>query len=256
MTEFSRAVVRLPGDSLSKGLSSTPGGQSPDPGKARQQHGAYVNALETLGLEVDILPAEESFPDAVFVEDTAVFMGPGVMITRPGAPSRLGEAAKIAPHIAGLGIEMITMRPPGTLDGGDVLLVDNVFFVGMSARTNREGLRQFTAAAQRFGFATRPVPLAAGLHLKSGLSLVGEKLLLAAPGCGEDSAFCELNLVYTPPEEAYAANCVLVNGTVLAASGYPRTREILTARGCRVMTLDVGEFRKVDGGLSCLSLRF
>ena len=256
MMNFSRAIVRLPGESLRNGLCATPGGEPPDPARARRQHREYVNALRSLGLDLDILPPDESFPDSVFVEDTAVFMGPGVMITRPGAPSRLGESARIAGHIAGLGAEMVTMRAPGTLDGGDVLLVDKVFFVGMSERTNPEGLRQFAAAADRFGYSTRPVPLRAGLHLKSGLSLVGENLLLASPGFGEDSAFGDLQILYTPPEEAYAANGVLVNGTVLAASGYPRTRDILSAHGCRVMTLEVGEFRKVDGGLSCLSLRF
>lgn len=255
MLHFSRAIARIPGNSLQQGISSSPGGV-PDTQRARRQHHEYIQALEALGLDVFVLPADEKFPDSVFVEDTAVFMGAGVLVTRPGADTRLGEGMAMRAHLQNLEHQVVVMQTPGSLDGGDVLLVGKRFFVGMSQRTNGEGLRQFSDAAARFGYETRAVPVPAGLHLKSGLSLVGEGLLLAAPGCAQDPAFAGLRVLCVPAHEAYAANSLSVNGTVLVPAGYPETTSLLQAEGLQTREVDVSEFRKVDGGLSCLSLRF
>ena len=253
--EFFTAIARTPGKSLCRALCNGEHG-SPDPIRARAQHVDYVDALEEAGLAVTLLPSLEAFPDSVFVEDTAVVLDEAVVLCRPGAQSRRGEAKAMQGDLRALEFEMENIRPPGSLDGGDVLRVGRRFFVGLSKRTNHAGLEQFSAIVARHGFSTQGVTITAGLHLKSHVCLVGRDTLLVAPVMADEPAFSGFSRLVVPENEGYAANCLVLNDVVLIPAGFPATAELLQDRGFRIKELDVGEFRRADGGLSCLSLRF
>ncbi len=263
MTLFTKALVRKPCRNMVHGLSAAGLGR-PDYGKALEQHAAYVEALRTCGLAVTVLEADEEYPDSVFVEDTAVLSENTAVITRPGAPSRRGEEKSMALALAEFYPELDRILAPGTLEGGDVMRAGDCFYVGLSAaslrggaaRTNEEGARQFAAIFRRGGHETIPVPLREVLHLKTGVSCLGDNRLLA---CGEFLAqplFSSFDIIPVPAEESYAANSLRVNGRVFVPAGFPRTRRAIEHAGYDTMALDVSEFRKLDGGLSCLSLRF
>ena len=206
-------------------------------------------------MEVTELPALSGFPDAPFVEDTAVVVPELAVITRPGHPARLGEEESmelaLAPH-----------RPtphilaPGTLDGGDVLLVNQAFYVGVSDRTNKEGIRPLEELVAPFGYTVTPVPVEAGLHLKSSINIVAPNTLLATPDFAARPEFADYTILVVDPEEAYAGNTLHINGTLITPSGYPKTLKQLQGLGMDIIELDTSEFRKLDGGLTCLSLRF
>jgi len=250
---FTRALCRLPGPDLADGLTTAKPGTA-DPALAAGQHAAYVAALEDLGLAVEVLPALAGHPDACFVEDTAVIV-PGVaVVTRPGAPSRRGETETVA---AALAVEPITrLTAPATLDGGDVLVAEHTCWIGLSARTNADGALQFAAALKPLGYDCITVEVGAGLHLKSGVNHLGGRRLLVTAELARHPVFTGWDLFTVPQEEAYAANTLFVNGTLLTPAGFPRTRELLDRCGLPVRELDTSEFAKVDGGLTCLSLRY
>ena len=257
---FTRALVRLPGSNFATGLT-TAGLGVPDVAFARVQHAAYVRALEACGLAVTSLAADEAHPDATFIEDTALVTPRGALLTRPGAESRRGEVAAVGRVLAEFFPtgETETVRAPGTLDAGDVCEANGYFFIGVSGRTNTEGAAQLAAWLAWRGFTSVTVDIRTTpglLHLKSGLAHLGGRRLLAVPALTAHPALAGWEVRCPPPGEDYAANCVLVNATVLAPSGFPQTAAALRAAGLRVAELDVSEFRKMDGGLSCLSLRF
>lgn len=254
-TTFSRAVMRRPGSSLVHGLTTSTSGP-PDLERARGQHGEYADALKNLGLTVTLLPPDESFPDSVFVEDTAVAAGECVVMCRPGVPSRQGEVATIESELVSCFSESETIQPPATLEGGDVMLVGRGFFVGLSARTNRSGFEQFRDIVKRFGYTAEAVVLRQFLHLKTGVACIGEQTLVVAGELVDHDAWRGFEQIVVPEGEAYAANCVRVNDRVLVADGYPRTRHAIESAGFDTEAVAVSEFRKLDGGLSCLSIRF
>jgi len=252
---FRKAIVRTPSASMAEGITSTDLG-APDLERALSQHAAYVAALEQCGLDVTVLPAEEAFPDATFVEDCAVCTEHCAVITLPGAVSRQGERHSVQTALEGHYSELLAIREPGTLDGGDVMRAGNHFTIGLSQRTNREGARQLSDTLSRFGFTAETLPLAHVLHLKTGLSYLEKNTLLV---CGEfvsHPAFRHLDPIEVPEAEAYAANSLWVNGTVLIPRGFDETERRIREKGYAVITLQMSEFRKMDGGLSCLSLRF
>jgi dimethylargininase len=230
---------------------------SPDYERALGQHAAYIEALQTLGLAVTVLPADEAYPDGCFVEDTAVLTEKGAVLTNPGAESRRGEVEGMIPVLR----EFYREEPgritaPGTLEGGDVMRVGDRFYVGRSARTNDEGIRQFAEILKPWGYTLIPVALREVLHLKTGVNyLSGGRLLVSGEFTGKPE-FASYRKIPIPPEEDYAANCLWINDTVLIPAGFPRTRALIEGLGCRTLTVDTSEFRKLDGGLSCLSLRF
>ena len=254
-TTYSRAVVRRPGSSLVHGLTTAAFGP-PDLERARRQHGGYIDALKNLGLTVSLLPPVESLPDSVFVEDTAVAAGECVVLCAPGAPSRRGEVAAIeselVPHFA----ESETIRPPATLEGGDVMLAGRKFFVGISARTNRAGFERFSDIVNRFGFTAEAVELRQFLHLKTGVACIGEQTLVVAGELVDRDAWRGFEQIVVPEGEAYAANCIRINERVLVPEGFPRTCHAIETAGFETEAVAVSEFRKLDGGLSCLSIRF
>lgn len=218
------------------------------------QHAAYAEALRGLGLAVEILDPLPGFPDAYFVEDVAVVVPELAVIARPGARSRRGEEDAI---VAALSRHRTTARLEGTasLDGGDVLIAGRDVFVGSSARTNAEGAAQLARLLEPHGYRTRTVPVGAGLHLKSSVSSLGGDTLLVSEPFANAPELAGYHRIQVARGEEAACNTLLVNGTLLLPAGSPRTRESLRETVLRIVELDVSEARKMDGGLSCLSLR-
>ncbi|MBN1641954.1 MAG: amidinotransferase [Anaerolineae bacterium] len=220
-----------------------------------RQHTAYVDALRAVGLEVTVLDAQEAYPDSYFVEDTAVVTPEVAVIARPGALARRGEERTIEPLLAHYR-EIARIQAPGTLEGGDVLIVDGQVYIGLSTRTNEEGARQLGETLARRGYAWRTVPVDAGLHLKSGANYLGHDTVLVSQSLADAGALAAHRQIVVDPDEAYAGNVLWINGTVFAPAGYPRTRRQIEALGLPVVALDVSEMHKMDGGLTCLSIRF
>jgi dimethylargininase len=259
-TPFTHAIVRPPCANFAQGISAANDGP-PDLGLALEQHARYCEALERCGLQVTCLEPDPQYPDGTFVEDTAIVTDRGAMLARPGAPSRTGEIAGIGAELRRFFSELPQILAPGTLDGGDICQVDEHFLIGVSARTNEQGAEQLAAQLRRWNYTASIVDIrsSAGLlHLKTGIAYLGDGVGIEGPGVGlldlEGAPFREA--VVVSGEEAYAANCVRINDAVLLAAGYPRMRDSLERRGYKLLILPMSEFRKMDGGLSCLSLRF
>jgi dimethylargininase len=255
---FSRAIVRPPGSTFADGLT-TAGLGRPDLTLALAQHAAYVAALEACGLAVTRLPADDRFPDSTFVEDTAVLARGLAVLCRPGAPSRAGEVEAIRPALEAFFPSPAAIESPGTVDGGDVCEAGDHVFIGVSERTNEEGARQLAShlATRGLGASLVDVRGIPGLlHLKSGIAWLGGRTLVLTAALASHPELAGWDPLPVPPGEDYAANAVLVNGRVLLAAGFPRFEAAVRALGLPVLPLDVSEYRKLDGGLSCLSLRF
>lgn len=255
---FSNVIVRIPCSRVCDGITSAPELGKPDYEKALVQHAAYVRALESLGVKVKVLPADEDFPDSCFVEDVAVVTKKCAVITNPGAPSRNHETDHIREVLAEFYDEAVIekIEAPGTLEGGDVMMCGDTFYVGRSARTNEEGIRQFSDILGKYGYTVIEVPLEKVLHLKTGVNYLENNNLLVSGEFTDKPCFASYNRIPIPENEAYAANCIWVNGTVIVPEGYPGVLKAVRDAGYPVITVDTSEFRKIDGGLSCLSLRF
>lgn len=255
---FTRAIVRPPATTFADGLT-TAGLGPPDLPLALAQHATYARALEACGLEVTRLPADDRFPDSTFVEDTAVLARGLAVLCRPGAPSRAGEVDAIREAVEAAFADVARIEAPGTVDGGDVCEAGDHVFIGVSERTNEAGARQLAAHLATRGLSSTLVDvrgIPGLLHLKSGIAwLGGRTLALSSPFAGRPE-FVGWDRLPVPPGEEYAGNAVLVNGRVLIAAGYPLFEAAVRARGLTTVVLDMSEFRKLDGGLSCLSLRF
>ncbi len=251
---FTHALTRLPGENFAEGLTTVNLGQ-PDYTLIQQQHRNYRQVLLSLGLDVLVLPAEPSYTDAYFVEDPAILTPKIAVLTRPGAPSRRGEELSLQPFIAYYR-PVFHIQPPGTLDGGDVLQVENHFFIGLSERTNHDGAAQLASFLVGAGHTSETVPVAAGLHLKSSVSYVGDNTLLLAPDMAEYPGFASFKHLILDKDEQYAANTLFINGCLIMPMGFPQTHIRLSTLGRKIIELDVSEARKMDGGLSCMSLRF
>lgn len=225
-----------------------------DVAAARITHAAYREALAWLGAEVRVLPALSGQPDAVFVEDMAVVAGGRVLATRSGAEARRGEGPTVIAALADAGV-VIPMMAPATLDGGDVLRVGNRLFVGLSGRTSGAGVAALAEAMDVHGLRVVPVPVRAGLHLKSAVSSPVEGMILVDAQVLDPVYFRAGGEVRMVPEgEGYAANTLGWGGKVLMPSGFPGTRALLAAEGLEVRELDTREIRKADGALTCMSI--
>lgn len=235
-------------------------GDSDEPVDARravEQHRAYREALESSGLEVTVLPASDARPDSVFVEDAAVVRGERALVTRP-MPPRDRETGDLERHLRRTH-EIERVEPPGRLEGGDVLHAARETFVGLSTRTNEEGARQLRAFLAPEGRDVTPVAIdrSTYIHLKSGSSFVGDGVILTAPGIAPGEGFEGYDTVTVPGSESNAANALRVGETVLVPARCPRAAEILRDRlpeGVKVRTVDISEFEKGGGSLSCLSV--
>lgn len=253
---FQNAIVRTPSLSMVHGLTTSAHLGKPDYERALIQHQSYINALAQCNVEVTVLPTIEAHPDSCFVEDVAVLTDSYALLTRPGASSRQGEVKEVEDTIHCFFKKTNRINVPGTLEGGDVLQIENHFFIGLSNRTNEEGAQQMMRSLSQHGYTASIIPLKELFHLKTGISYLDKGCVLV---CGElinHPALSSLKQIIIDPYEAYAANCITVNGTVLIAQGYPNTKKAISDLGYPVIELDMSEFRKIDGGLSCLSLRF
>lgn len=254
---FQQAIVRIPSSNLIHGLTSTIDLGQPDYVKALEQHQNYINALTHCGLEVTVLPAADTFPDSCFVEDPALLTKQFALLTRPGALSRQGEVKLIEPYIQTIYKGRThKIEAPGTLEAGDVMQVEDHFYIGISQRTNREGASQLSALLAQYGYKSTLVELKKFLHLKTGVSYLGNGCLLVNGELVNHPAFNAYEQLIIDESEAYAANCIRVNDSVIMPQGFSRSIEMVRSSGFQVILVDVSEFRKIDGGLSCLSLRF
>jgi len=222
---------------------------------AERQHHAYEQALRTLGCEVIALPAEPDLPDAVFVEDCAIVLDEAAVITRPGATSRRPEIMSIAAALKPYR-ELITIQPPATIDGGDVLRIGKQIFVGLSSRSDREAVLQMQAALGPRGYTIRGVQVTGCLHLKSAVTLAGPETLLVNPEWVDASLFPGMRVIEIDPAESFGANTLWIGDSAIYPASYPRTRARLEAAGVRVVGVDVSELIKAEGAVTCCSLVF
>lgn len=275
---FTKAITRAPGANYADGLTTVDLGM-PDYQKTLDEYAQYLKCLRECGLSLIELPADLRHPDGVFVEDTAILLTQsahapaGALLTRPGAESRAGEVESIRAILARFHSELAEIRAPGTLDGGDICEVvpdrfakqiargeaGGHFFIGISQRTNAEGGRQLAEWLSSRGYSSSFIDIRQTpgiLHLKSGLACLGDNRLVVIDSLADLPAFKGYELVRVAPGEEYAANCMRVNQHILIAAGFPKFEASLRALGYQLMVLDMSEFQKMDGGLSCLSLRF
>lgn len=252
---FKNVIVKNPGNSFVNGLTTSDLGK-PILEKLFEQHAQYVEALKKCGVEVTQLAADETFPDSTFVEDTAVLTAEFAIISNPGAEARNREIETIEPAIQQFYDKIYYIKAPGTLDGGDVLQAEKKFYVGISDRTNEEGARQFKEIVEKEGYEATIIPLKEFFHLKTGIAYVGENRMVLAGEFIDHPAFASYDKIIIPKEDEYSANCIQVNDYVIIPAGYPETNRKLIELGYQTIELNMSEFRKHDGGLSCLSLRF
>ena len=252
---FTHAIARKPGPNFAQGITSSQNSEPADYNLMSQQHATYIETLTSLGLEVIVLDPLPDYPDAHFVEDTAVVTADIAVITIPGAEARKGEEESVASILAEYRkIERI--HPPGTVDGGDVLQIGNHFFIGRSERTNKQGANQLGQILQSCGNTWTVIPVESGLHLKSSLNYVGKDTLLVTENFADHEELKEFEMIVVDKPEAYAANTLFINDHLLVPSGYPGTRRKLESLDLAIIELDTSEMRKMDGGLTCMSVRF
>ncbi len=248
---YTHAFVKPPASSYAHALTSEADPRPVDIALARQQHFAYATALRELGLQVTELAPDDDFPDSCFVQDVALAIDGQLIVTRPGAESRRGEPDAMMDALRSTGLPMQRIVAPATLDGGDVLVTEHTVYVGLSARTNAEAVTQLQGMMRH---KVVGVPLPAGLHLLSGCCYLGEERLLITPqlsNCPELQGFEQFVIV---PNEGYAANVLVLGQHALMPAGFPLTESQLQSAGLRIHTLDMSEFEKRDGGVTCLSL--
>ncbi len=257
---FTKAIVRTPSHNMGQGITEA-GLGCPDIGLTLEQHKNYVTFFKQAGISVTELDPVEEYPDSVFVEDTAVMIpfesGTAAFLTCPGAESRRGEVEIISSAIAGHADEIVRMEDDGLMEGGDVLLMGKTFYVGIDTRTNRSGYEQFSKAVEKFGFKAVPVPFECGMpHLKTELSALDEETLIMSSRFAVRDEFSSFRKLVVPEGEEYSANCLFLGEKLIAPAGFTATAELLEKNGFKPDYIDMSEFRKMDGGLTCLSLRW
>lgn len=226
-----------------------------DLGAARRQHEAYERTLATCGCTVRPIPPAHALADSVFVEDDAVVLDEVAIVTRPGASSRRAETAEVEAALAPFR-GVVRIAAPATLDGGDVLRIGRTLYVGVGSRTNVAGAAQLEAAAAPHGYEVVRVPAGPCLHLKSAVTSLAPDAILVNPAWTDPARFDGCRAITVDPVEPFAANVLLVQGTILCAAQFPRTADRLRAAGLTVQPIDMSELAKAEGGLTCCSLVF
>ena len=252
---FTKAIVRKPCNSFVNGISSAQLGK-PDIYKALYQHEHYKKALEKCGLEVICLEPDNNYPDSVFVEDTAVVTKEFGIITNPQPDSRKEEIEDIQSILKKYFQNLHFINQPATLEGGDIMKTGSHFFVGLTSRTNQEGTIQFNNVVKDYGYTSSTLSISNLLHLKTGCSYLENNTILLTKELSKLPAFKSYRKIIVDTEEEYAANSLWINGTVLVPDHFPGTKGKIEKAGYPTIPVDISEFRKLDGGLSCLSLRF
>ena len=253
--QFTKAITCRPCKRIIDGITTADLGPV-DYDKAIVQHDAYVTVLQKLGLDVAVLPADDNFPDSTFVEDVALCTPSLAVVTNPGAPSRNGEKAAMREVLRGFFKQIDFIQFPGTVDAGDIMMVGSHFYIGRSSRTNKVGADQMIGILEQYGQTASTIALSEMLHLKSGVSYLEKNNLLATGEFVDHPAFHKFNRIVVESDEQYAANSLWINGTVLVPAGHPATHSKIRALGFPTIELEMSEFQKVDGGLSCLSIRY
>lgn len=252
---FTNAIVKTPCRNMVHGISAANMGK-PDYSLALKQHKDYILALKHCGLKVMVLDPDESFPDSTFIEDACLITPRCAVITNPGAASRRDETIRVAEAVKGFGLPVEHIQSPGTLDAGDVMMVKNHYFTGLSERTNIDGASQLNTILKKYDYTSSTIGLEKVLHLKTGISYLENNNLLAFGEFLTKPALSDFNILAVDPDESYAANSVWINGKVLVPKGFSKTVRMIKDADYQIIEVDVSEFRKLDGGLSCLSLRF
>lgn len=251
---YTKAIVRTPGENFGQGITTSVLGK-PNYRLALEQHHTYCESLKECGLELIVLEPDLDFPDSTFVEDTAIVTERCAVITRPGDKRRRGEEERIKKELSGhRKIEVI--YEPGTVDGGDVLRVKEHFYIGLSTRTNSVGGNQLGDILRKYAYSSSMVQIDKMLHLKSGVNFLDQNNLVIWEELKHLPEFNGFDIISVISGEKYAANCLLINNRVLIPAGFPDVKEKLEDRKYQVLELDVSEFEKMDGGLTCLSIRF
>jgi len=253
--KFNKAIVRTPCKAMTQGITSAHLGV-PNYQKALTQHADYIQALQDCDLQVTILDADEDFPDSMFVEDVALMTPECAILTNPGAAARTLETQSMLPVLQKFYDKVEFIQAPGTLEAGDIMMIGNHYYIGLSERTNQDGAEQMVSILNKYGMSGSVIKLTEVLHLKTGLGYLEKNNLLA---CGEfltNPEFQQYNLLEVDADESYAANSVWINDIVLTPKGFPKSRNLIESTGYKIREVDVSEFQKLDGGLSCLSLRF
>lgn len=249
------ALLREVSPSFADAIISA-GSRRPDVQLAIEQHGRYRAAIESAGYQVELLPGDPDYPDCVFIEDAAVVVGDVAVATRPGAEARRGEVGPVAAHIGEMR-EVRTIEAPGTLDGGDVMILGDIVYVGRSARTNEEGITQLAEIASTQGMSMVSVPVSEVLHLKSGVLPVGPDTVVVTPGTVDETHLQGLRVLHEADHERHRFSALpLADGTLLVTANAPDTTRMLAELGLRPMPLDMSEIQAADGGLTCMSILF
>lgn len=254
---FTRALVRPPPATFAAGITHANEG-APDVALALRQHRAYCQALADCGLQVTTLPVDPAYPDSCFVEDPAIITARGAIAAHSGAPSRTGEVESIITALRGWYPDIARIAAPGTLDGGDICEADGHFLIGLSLRTNEEGARQLAEFLETLGYRSSFIDMRNSprlLHLKTGMTYLGDGRLVLTSDVPVSEALQPYELIVVSEAERYAANCIRINDRVLITAGYPEIADTLAGLGYDTLPVEMSEFRKMDGSLTCLSLR-
>ena len=258
MQTFENVIVRRPCHAMLNGITTSPELGTVDYDNALRQHDSYIEALKKTGVAVTVLEADERYPDSCFVEDPAIITPYCAIITNPGTTSRNGEKDEIIGAIKKFfpDDKIFYIHAPATMEGGDVMLIDDTYYVGISRRTNVDGFVQFRAIVEQFGMKAIAVPVTDILHLKTGVVYVSDGHMLIGGEFKTRPEFDKFDKFEVPDEEAYGANVIFMNGKVIVAEGYPTVLAKLKEWGYETVVTDTSEYKKIEGGLTCLSLRF
>ncbi|MCH4886413.1 N(G),N(G)-dimethylarginine dimethylaminohydrolase [Acidaminobacter sp. JC074] len=251
---FKNVIVRRPGSTVVEGQTTSDLGL-PNFELAQKQHDEYIEVLKSTGVAVTVLEANDKYPDSCFVEDPAVVTKDFAIVTNPGVDTRNGEKEIIVEGLKNFydKYEYIT---EGTLEGGDVMQIDKHFYIGLSKRTNEAGAKQFISIVEKYGYTGEIVVLKEMFHLKTGVNFIGDNTLLVAGEFITDPRFDSYKKLEIASDEMYAANCIRMNDFLVMPADFPKTKKQLEDAGFKIKEVHMSEFQKIDGGLSCLSLRF
>lgn len=253
---FTHAVTRRPSSTIVEGLRAVDTG-TPNLTQFTHDHADYVDALRSTGADIVELDALDAFPDSVFIEDAALCLSEGAILMRPGAPSRLGEAAAMREPLEALYGAVRAIEGPGFIEGGDILVTEREILVGGSARTDDAGITELRNLVADWGYAVRDVHTPPGvLHFKTDCSLLDENTILTTRRLDASGCFEGYETIHTVDGEEACANAIRFNDLVLMPAGFPGTKAVLKDRGYTVREIGNAEAAKLDGGMSCLSLRF
>ena len=254
--EFTRAITRLPASSIVHGLRAEDLG-NPDHDQMLKDHAHYVMTLKETGASVIELPALDAYPDSIFVEDVALCLPEAAILMRPGAPSRLGEVSEMAPVLRDIYEQVREIEGPGFIEGGDILVTAKEILVGLSSRTDKAGVAELAEIVGHWDYKLHQVATPPGvLHFKTDCSLLDAETILCTRRLDATGCFAGYRVIHTADGEEAAANSIRFNQLVMMPGGFPRTRDLLLSEGYDLREINNSECARLDGGMSCLSLRF